>query len=146
MSHRKTRTTMVVLAIAITVVLLVGIPVSFPGLTGTPVAVVIWAITAILLLPFVLLLLGLIVVDMFHGYILKWDDREKALGRSKLTKNIITHTGDGCASWQRSSTSVSTVTSHTNIRRAVCVSHNGQKIQLIMVVENVHPGSYSPVA
>lgn len=78
MSHRKTRTTMVVLAIVITVVLLVGIPVSFPGLTGTPVAVVIWVITAILLLPIVLLMLCLIVVDMLHGYILKWDDREEA--------------------------------------------------------------------
>lgn len=83
MKYHQTRTVLIVLAIVTTVLFLVGIPISFPALTAMPTMALIWVISAMLLLPIVLLMLCLIVVDMFHGYIIEWEDREESFRQKK---------------------------------------------------------------
>lgn len=86
MKRHNARTVLTVLAIVITVVLLVGIPVSFPAFTGTSAIAIVWAISALLFVPIVLTMLCLIVVDMLHDYITKWEDREDAQRRKKADR------------------------------------------------------------
>ena len=86
MKHHKTRTVLSVLAIVTTVLFIVEISVNVAGIAGTPVVTIVWTIVALLLLPIVLSMLCPIGVNIFHVYILEWEDREDALRQKKADR------------------------------------------------------------